>query len=259
MGFVDNRLILSSNQSVVSAGIVESSSTIDLQALRNVGQGEPLYVRFTVTEAFTALAGSPKLTTMTHTASAGGTNWYLTSGIETHYITGGVDLALAGSVYVPAGMQSAYLTLGRTWFMPVSPMNAFNTSYPLGQRYFGVTYWQWGYIGSALASVVFTGSGSATITKASHGMSNGYRVLFTTVPAGGELSTGVYYYVVNAATNTFEVSETSGGSAITVAAASGLTHNLTYYGQAFATGKVSADIVDSTHLPKIHYPIGYSE
>lgn len=178
MGIVDNRLLLCNNQNVVSAAIVESASTVDLQSLRNIGNGEPLFVRFTVTEAFVAGAGTPKLNTMTHTASAGGTNWYLTSGIETHYITGGVDLALiSGAVYVPSGMQASYLSVGRTWYMPITPMNALNTSYPKGQRYFGVTFWQWGYNGAT---------------------------------------------------------------------------------QYFSAGKVTADIVDISHLPKIHYPAGYS-
>lgn len=177
MAISDKRLLLSDNQNVVSAAIVESSSTIDLQSLRSHGQGDPLFVRFVVTEAFVAGAGTPKLTTMTHTASAGGANWYLTSGIETHYATGGVDLALAGTVFVPAGMQAAVLTVGKTWYMPLSPMNYYNANYPLGQRYFGVTYWQWGY---------------------------------------------------NAVS------------------------------QYFSAGKVTADIVDITAMPKVHYPVGYT-
>lgn len=54
-----------------------------------------------------------------------------------------------------------------------------------------------------------------------HGMSNGDRVMLFpafggTLPTG--VSTGTIYYVVGVATNTFQVSTTSGGSAVTLSA-----------------------------------------
>jgi len=91
-------------------------------------------------------------------------------------------------------------------------------------------YLNWGSDGTisdgSRADCVFSGSGSATITKAAHGLRDGYRVWFLTVPTGGELTAATYYYVVNATTDTFEVAATKGGTAITVAASSGLTHSL---------------------------------
>lgn len=66
-------------------------------------------------------------------------------------------------------------------------------------------------------------SATDTLTKASHGLSDGDRVLFTDM---GTLADGVVnpqqaYYVVSAAT-TFKVSATSGGSAITLGTATGI-------------------------------------
>lgn len=57
-----------------------------------------------------------------------------------------------------------------------------------------------------------------TITKNGHGFSNGDRVTFRTLTGGSGLSTGVTYYVVNKATNTFQVSLTSGGAAVAITA-----------------------------------------
>jgi hypothetical protein len=57
-----------------------------------------------------------------------------------------------------------------------------------------------------------------TITKSSHGLSNGDRVTFSTLTGGTGLSTGVTYYVVGATTNTFQVSLTAGGAVVPVTA-----------------------------------------
>ena len=73
---------------------------------------------------------------------------------------------------------------------------------------------------SGVASV-----GSDLFTDAAHGMSNGDRVVFaksnqdSTMGAGAGLvqpKPGVLYYVVNKGTNTFQVSESSGGTVVTV-------------------------------------------
>jgi hypothetical protein len=68
--------------------------------------------------------------------------------------------------------------------------------------------------GTAIAS-------TDTITSPAHGLSNGHRAVFFDVatvglPAG--LVEGTVYYVVGAATDTFQVSTTLGGSAVNVTA-----------------------------------------
>lgn len=68
-----------------------------------------------------------------------------------------------------------------------------------------------------------------------HGFSNDDRVILST-PTGDNFPTGLDgitpYYVVNAATNDFEVSLTSGGAAVAITADNGGTQNVTDYSQA---------------------------
>lgn len=53
-----------------------------------------------------------------------------------------------------------------------------------------------------------------TVTDAAHGMVNGTEVFFATTANG--LTAGTIYYVINAAANTFQVSTTLGGAAVTI-------------------------------------------
>lgn len=65
----------------------------------------------------------------------------------------------------------------------------------------------------------------ATVTATSHGLINGDRVLFQTtslLPTG--ISANTIYFVINAATNTFQISATSGGSAIGTSGTQSGTH-----------------------------------
>src|SRR6185436_2482651 len=71
------------------------------------------------------------------------------------------------------------------------------------------------------ASVDAAGVTSDTITSGAHGLSNDNRVMVFNVfaeslPTG--LTEGTIYYVVGAATDTFQVSTTSGGSAVNLTA-----------------------------------------
>lgn len=77
----------------------------------------------------------------------------------------------------------------------------------------------------------FTMVSSNTITIAKHQMQSPNRIAFTstdTLPAG--LSAGVLYYCVNATLNTFQVSTTNGGAAVTITDSGTGTHTaLAYY------------------------------
>jgi hypothetical protein len=77
-------------------------------------------------------------------------------------------------------------------------------------------------------SITISSVSGTTINATANGLSNGNQVLFFgTIPTG--LSAGTLYYVVNAATNSFSVSATSGGSAISVSGSGGTVGKL--YGQ----------------------------
>jgi hypothetical protein len=79
--------------------------------------------------------------------------------------------------------------------------------------------------GATAAPVAATSISSANpgvVTKASHGLSNGDVVTFTTTGAlPGTLSNNQPYYVVNKATDTFELSLTSTGTSIDTSSAAG--------------------------------------
>lgn len=67
----------------------------------------------------------------------------------------------------------------------------------------------------AVASATDVDTGTDTITATAHGQENGQMLLYTEGAAAiGNLTTGNYYYVVNKATDTFQVSATEGGGAI---------------------------------------------
>ncbi len=74
---------------------------------------------------------------------------------------------------------------------------------------------------TARATSTITGLSAATdtVTETSTGLSNGDQIVFTDVGASSTLVVGRIYYVVNKATNSFKVSATSGGSAITIGTA----------------------------------------
>lgn len=67
-----------------------------------------------------------------------------------------------------------------------------------------------------------------TITITSHGLSNGNKVVFSstdTVPGG--LADGTQYYVVNKTSNTFQVSTSIGGSAVSITSVGSGVHTVT--------------------------------
>jgi surface protein len=65
-------------------------------------------------------------------------------------------------------------------------------------------------------AVTFQDSGD-TVTRNSHGLSDGTIVSFTSITSTTGILTYTQYYVVNATTNTFQVAATSGGAAIALA------------------------------------------
>jgi hypothetical protein len=69
-----------------------------------------------------------------------------------------------------------------------------------------------------------TGSSSDdVIASTAHGLSNGDKVQFSAITGGSPLVTNTTYYVVNKATNTFQIAATSGGTALTFADISAAT------------------------------------
>lgn len=66
--------------------------------------------------------------------------------------------------------------------------------------------------GADITAVTSTGSPD-TFTKTAHGLANGDVIIFSGITGGGGLIAGHPYFVINTAANTFQISQTSGGTA----------------------------------------------
>lgn len=77
---------------------------------------------------------------------------------------------------------------------------------------FGLTWGGLGYNGTSVTA----DNSTDKITKASHGLANGDRVQFGGTALPGGITSGTWYYVINTATNDFEVSLTSNGSKVDI-------------------------------------------
>ncbi len=81
--------------------------------------------------------------------------------------------------------------------------------------------------GVAPVTVTITIASPGVVTQVAHGLTNGTTVAFSTT---GALPTGIVagtvYYVVNAATDTYEVSATSGGASINTSGTQSGTHSV---------------------------------
>lgn len=73
----------------------------------------------------------------------------------------------------------------------------------------------WDQKGDALPTVTATAS-TDVVNSTAHGLTDGDSVVFTALTGGAGLSTDTPYYVVSAATDTFKVSLTKGGTAIDI-------------------------------------------
>ena len=96
-------------------------------------------------------------------------------------------------------------------------------------------------------TVTITIASPAVVTATGHSLQNGDVIqLYTTGALPTGLSTGINYYVVNRATNTFQLSLTSGGSAINTSGTQSGTHSCTFYSQVRANQEAGFSIVTYT-------------
>lgn len=76
---------------------------------------------------------------------------------------------------------------------------------------------------TAGASSITGSSSDDVIADTAHGLSNGDRIQFTAITGGTGISLNTTYFVINAATDTFQISASLGGSAVTFADFTGAT------------------------------------
>jgi hypothetical protein len=97
-----------------AAGTYNSESIVDLGTARDIGEGEPLYIVFTVTEAFVGATATVAINCVVSAAAA---------------------LTTPTSVGSIAATAVASLTLGAQFVVRINPLVA-----SLGLRYLGVIY-----------------------------------------------------------------------------------------------------------------------
>lgn len=88
----------------------------------------------------------------------------------------------------------------------------------------------WTPVSKVTALTSISNASPAVFTLNAHGLSNGDAIVLSTsgsLPTG--LAVGTVYYVINAATNTFNVATSAGGSAVNTSSAGSGTHSMTYF------------------------------
>jgi hypothetical protein len=96
-------------------------------------------------------------------------------------------------------------------------------------------------------TITITVASPAVVTATGHSFNNGDIIqLYTTGALPTGLSTNVNYYIVNKATNTFQLSLTNGGSAINTSGTQSGTHSCTFYSQVRANQTAGFSIVTYT-------------
>lgn len=206
-----------------------------------------------------------------------GKNACLTGGLGngiTHYslhdtFPGTGTNAIAGEL---TGGSPAYARLATTWSAAASGLRSGSTGalafdVPAGSRVAWLGYFNAAtgntnnYLGCAPWNGSIKGFGTVdaadvtanTITSAGHGLANTnrvvvYNVFAETIPAG--LTEGTEYFVVGAATDTFQVSLTSGGAAVDITAVGELFFQSlipeTFGSQGQATLAINAVTLDVT-------------
>lgn len=100
-----------------------------------------------------------------------------------------------------------------------------------------------------LGTFTVTIASPAVVTLAGHGLQNGDRVrLFTTGALPTNLSANTDYYVKSAATNTFRLATTSGGSDINTAGTQSGTHTLQLFQHGAGNGSTTFNLPDARGL-----------
>lgn len=179
----------------------------------NLGEAVSYYTGFTIDTTLTLLTGTNTLS-LTAADHGQGTPFFMPRFYQSTHPTDN-----SNAIFYPDS-----IAINKTTYdMDVTYTNSTGSSFPIF-----VTYSKrnaGSYIAPSLTNIpgtnkAFTATnlseGSATITINSHGLIDGTPVIATfTGPLTG-ITSGNTYYVVNAATNTFELSSTVGGLALTL-------------------------------------------
>jgi hypothetical protein len=179
---------------------------------------------FTVTDANLAATNVPEIAP---TAYAGGTTYALAAIVSVTVgliITAYQSLQAANLGNAPASSPTFWKSIATT-YVPYSA----STLYVAGDVAISTTthHEYQSLVGVSLGTATMTIAVPCVVTRVAHGLTANTPVLFTTT---GALPTGLVvntvYYVVTITTDTFQVSATSGGAAITTTGTQSGVHTL---------------------------------
>ncbi|APC01319.1 hypothetical protein [Polynucleobacter asymbioticus] len=161
-------------------------------------------------------------------------------------------------VFTTTGALPTGISAGTTYYVVNPTSNTFQLSATVGgsaittsgtqsgiQTATGIAGWNQVTFGQEIqfaqyqANVTISITTSAVISWTNHGLSNGQAVAFTStgsLPTG--MAVGMTYYVIAATTNTFQISATLGGTAITTTGSQSGTQTCTVISNTIASGTV---------------------
>lgn len=237
-------LCLDGNSAVVqgaffdlSAGVVGTVKSGTTATMKNLGNG---WYRCSITRTMPAIASSPLIEV--HTADNQATTW-IANGDESIYIWGAqIELGTTATSYIPTTSSTvtrAADVVGNSSGTFVSsnitendyPAYSASTVYATGTyvKYIsGDTHKIYQSLSGSTATFTVTIASPAVFTATAHGLAANTPISFTTtgaLPTG--LVAGTVYYVKSPTTDTFNVSATSGGSAINTSGTQSGVHTYT--------------------------------
>lgn len=157
--------------------------------------------------------------------------------------SGGSFVVINGGIHLIKGLNYSTFTAGGTVIPEASTVDNIRASYLLKDAVFN---------SAATSTFTVTIASPAVFTINNHGLINGDAIVLTTtgaLPTGLAASPGntaTVYYVINATTNTFQVSTTLNGTAVNTSGSQSGTHTAHHYPSMNATGIASEDFTSNT-------------
>ena len=170
----------------------------------------------------------------------------VTVSAGTSYVIEEIRIALActnatlinGGIHYIKGLQHGTFTIGGTTITEATTVDNIRASYLLTDARIA---------GAATQTFTATIASPAVLTMNNHGLRNGDVVLFTTTGAlPTSLTANTAFFVINAATNTFQVSATLNGTAVNSSGTQSGTHTLHTWAKTVAMTLALDDEVSKT-------------
>jgi hypothetical protein len=212
-----------SSTTITGSGTGFQSERIAVGARIGFGTTDPTAV--TTWYEITAIASDTSLTISGAVNLSAGTSYVIEEIRIAIAVTSSATIINTG-IHLIKGLNYGTFTNGGTTIPEATTVDNIRASYLLTDAVFA---------GASTATFTVTIATPAVFTIASHGLNNGDAVVFTTT---GALPTGLtttpggsatVYYVINAATNTFNVSTTLNGSAVATSGTQSGTHTIHHY------------------------------